>query len=68
MSAREDIMNRIKSALRDAPETPVVPRKYRRSSTMTDAQRLEQLVDRLAGSRLGQLGQEAGGQPSWPNC
>ncbi|MEO8220492.1 MAG: lactate utilization protein C [Specibacter sp.] len=47
MSAREDIMNRIKSALRDAPETPVVPRKYRRSSTMTDAQRLEQLVDRL---------------------
>lgn len=47
MSAREDIMNRIKSALRDAPETPVVPREYRRSSTMTDAQRLEQLVDRL---------------------
>ncbi|MHA7271665.1 LutC/YkgG family protein [Arthrobacter sp. HLT1-20] len=47
MSAREDIMNRIKSALRDAPEVPVVPREYRRSSTMTDAQRLEQLVDRL---------------------
>ncbi|POH73830.1 LutC/YkgG family protein [Arthrobacter glacialis] len=47
MSAREDIMNRIKSALRDAPETPVVPRAYRRSSTMSDAQRLEQLVDRL---------------------
>lgn len=47
MSAREDIMNRITSALRDAPETPVVPRAYRRSSTMTDAQRLEQLVDRL---------------------
>ncbi|MHA7304360.1 LutC/YkgG family protein [Arthrobacter sp. TMN-49] len=47
MSAREDIMNRIKSALRDAPEMPVVPREYRRSSEMTDAQRLEQLVDRL---------------------
>lgn len=47
MSAREDIMNRIKSALRDAPETPVVPREYRRSSDMTAAQRLEQLVDRL---------------------
>ncbi len=47
MSAREDIMNRIKSALRDAPETPVVPRGYRRSSDMTAEQRLEQLVDRL---------------------
>ena len=47
MSAREDIMNRIKSALRDAPETPVVPREYRRSSDMTAEQRLEQLVDRL---------------------
>lgn len=47
MSAREDILNRIKSALRDAPETPVVPREYRRSSDMTAAQRLEQLVDRL---------------------
>ncbi|MEV8145983.1 LUD domain-containing protein [Specibacter sp. NPDC078709] len=47
MSAREDIMNRIKSALRDAPVTPVVPRGYRRSSDMTAAQRLEQLVDRL---------------------
>ena len=47
MSAREDIMNRIKSALRDAPVTPVVPRIYRRSSDMTAAQRLEQLVDRL---------------------
>ncbi|MDJ0316630.1 MULTISPECIES: LutC/YkgG family protein [Arthrobacter] len=47
MSAREDIMNRIKSALRDAPKTPVVPREYRRSSEMTDAQRLDQLVERL---------------------
>lgn len=47
MSAREDIMNRIKSALRDAPVTPEVPRIYRRSSDMTAAQRLEQLVDRL---------------------
>ena len=47
MNAREDIMNRIKSALRDSPETPEVPREYRRSSEMTHAQRLEQLVDRL---------------------
>ena len=47
MNAREDIMNRIKSALLDSPETPEVPREYRRSSEMTHAQRLEQLVDRL---------------------
>jgi L-lactate dehydrogenase complex protein LldG len=47
MSAREDILDRIKSALRDAPATPVVPRNYRRSSNMTAQQRLEQLVDRL---------------------
>ncbi|WP_218713787.1 LUD domain-containing protein [Arthrobacter sp. BF1] len=47
MSAREDIMNRITSALRDQPVTPVVPREYRRASDMTAAQRLEQLVDRL---------------------
>lgn len=47
MSAREDIMNRIKSALSDAPEAPMVPRAYRRSSTMTAQQRLDQLVDRL---------------------
>lgn len=47
MSAREDIMSRIKSALSDAPEAPAVPRDYRRSSAMTAQQRLDQLVDRL---------------------
>ncbi|MET4003583.1 MULTISPECIES: LutC/YkgG family protein [Arthrobacter] len=47
MSAREEIMTRIKSALRDAPETPVVPREYRRASNMSAEQRLEQLVERL---------------------
>lgn len=47
MSAREDIMNRIASALRDAPATPEVPRGYRRTTSKTAQQRLEQLVDRL---------------------
>ncbi|MDQ0278310.1 L-lactate dehydrogenase complex protein LldG [Arthrobacter silviterrae] len=47
MSAREDIMNRIASALRDAPATPEVPRGYRRTTSKTPEQRLEQLVDRL---------------------
>ncbi|ALV47711.1 lactate utilization protein C [Arthrobacter alpinus] len=40
-------MNMIKSALRDAPGTPEVPRDYRRSSGMRAEQRLDQLVDRL---------------------
>jgi len=47
MSAREDIMNRIASALRDAPATAEVPRGYRRTTNKTAEQRLEQLVDRL---------------------
>ncbi|MGA7204731.1 MAG: LUD domain-containing protein [Specibacter sp.] len=47
MSARDDVLNRIKSALRDAPVAPEIPRNYRRHSAMTDGQRLEQLVDRL---------------------
>lgn len=47
MSARDDVMSRIKSALRDSPIAPEIPRNYSRTSTMNDEQRLEQLVDRL---------------------
>lgn len=47
MSAREEILGRIREALADAPEAPSIPRDYRRSSTMSDRQRLDQLVDRL---------------------
>lgn len=47
MSAREEILNRISSALRDAPVAPEIPREYRRVSAMTAEQRLAQLVDRL---------------------
>ena len=47
MSARDDILNRIGAALRDAPAVPDIPRNYRRVSAMTAEQRLEQLVDRL---------------------
>ena len=47
MSARTEIMNRITSALRDAPVAPVVPREYRRSSLLSTEQRVAQLVDRL---------------------
>ena len=64
MSAREEIMNRIKSALRDAPEIPVVPREYRRSSTMTAQQRLEQLVDRLVDYKANVFLTRAAGAPA----
>ncbi|MBP2412781.1 L-lactate dehydrogenase complex protein LldG [Arthrobacter stackebrandtii] len=64
MSAREDIMNRIKSALRDAPATPVVPREYRRSSDMTAEQRLEQLVDRLVDYKANVFLTPAGDAPA----
>ena len=47
MSARDDVLNRIKSALRDSPAAPEIPRNYRLMSAMTAGQRLEQLVDRL---------------------
>ena len=64
MSAREEIMNRIKSALRDAPEIPVVPREYRRNSTMTAEQRLEQLVDRLVDYKANVFLTPAAGAPA----
>ncbi|MEN3344588.1 MAG: hypothetical protein V7635_1164, partial [Arthrobacter sp.] len=32
MSARDDILGRIRSALRDGPEAPQIPRKYRATS------------------------------------
>ncbi|MGO4384462.1 LutC/YkgG family protein [Specibacter sp. RAF43] len=47
MSAREDVLSRIRSALRDSPAAPEIPRNYRRESSMTPEQRLEQLVERL---------------------
>ena len=47
MSARDDILARIRSALRDSPVAPDIPREYRRASTMTRDSRVELLVDRL---------------------
>ena len=64
MSAREEIMGRIKSALRDAPETPVVPREYRRSSNMSAEQRLEQLVERLEDYKANVFVTPAGKAPA----
>ncbi|WP_102158442.1 LutC/YkgG family protein [Zhihengliuella halotolerans] len=47
MSARDEIMSRIRTALSDAPAAPEVQRTYRRTSELTREQLIEQLVDRL---------------------
>lgn len=47
MSAREEILDRIRTALKDAPEVPVIPRGYRASSQLEEAELIELLVDRL---------------------
>lgn len=47
MSAKEEILSRITSALRDAPTPGPVPREYRTVSDMPEAELIELLVDRL---------------------
>lgn len=47
MSAREDILGRIRTALKDNPEAPQIPRLYRAKSELEPAALIELLVDRL---------------------
>ena len=47
MSAREDILGRIRTALKDNPEAPQIPRQYRSTSELDEAAQIELLVDRL---------------------
>lgn len=47
MSAREDILGRIRSALKDSPEAPQIPRQYRETSELDEVALIELLVDRL---------------------
>ncbi len=53
MSARDDILQRITSALRDAPAVPDIPRNYRQETNKTEQQRLDQLVERLLDYKAG---------------
>jgi L-lactate dehydrogenase complex protein LldG len=52
-SAREDIMERLRSALRDSPAVPEIPRTYREASGMSAEERIEMLVDRLVDYKAG---------------
>ncbi|MET3720761.1 MULTISPECIES: lactate utilization protein C [unclassified Arthrobacter] len=47
MSAREEILERIRTALKDNPQAPVIPREYRAASQLDEAELIELLVDRL---------------------
>jgi L-lactate dehydrogenase complex protein LldG len=47
MSAKEEILSRIASALRDAPTPEPIPREYRTTSDMPEAELVTLLVDRL---------------------
>ena len=47
MSAKSDILSRLRSALADNPQAPAVPREYRRVSTLAANETLDMLIDRL---------------------
>lgn len=53
MSARADILERLRSALRDSPAVPEIPRTYRSESGMSAEARIEMLVDRLVDYKAG---------------
>ncbi len=53
MSAKIEILGRIRSALADAPAAEDIPREYRTSSQMSEAELIEMLVDRLIDYKAG---------------
>ncbi|KAD3515097.1 lactate utilization protein C [Arthrobacter yangruifuii] len=53
MSARTDILERLRSALHDAPEAPKIPRNYRHTSDLTGEELIELLSDRLLDYKAG---------------
>ncbi len=53
MSAKEEILGRIRSALSDAPVAEQTPREYRKSSEMSEEELIEMLVDRLVDYKAG---------------
>ncbi|MFF2676734.1 lactate utilization protein C [Arthrobacter koreensis] len=53
MSAREEILERLRGALKDAPAVPEVPRTYRTAVDAPEAERIRVLVDRLEDYKAG---------------
>ncbi len=63
MNARAEILDRIRSALRDAPAVPEVPRDYRRTSTLGEEELIELLTDRLLDYKANVCVEEAAAVP-----
>ena len=63
MNAREEILDRIRSALRDAPAVAEVPREYRRASELGEDALIELLTDRLLDYKANVFVEEAAGVP-----
>ena len=53
MNARTEIMDRLRSALHDAPAAPEVPRNYRHESGLARDELIEMLSDRLLDYKAG---------------
>ncbi|MGX1591651.1 LutC/YkgG family protein [Glutamicibacter sp. NPDC055491] len=53
MSAKDEILGRIRSALADATVAQEVPREYRKTSDMGEAELIDLLVDRLVDYKAG---------------
>ncbi|MFC7861438.1 lactate utilization protein C [Arthrobacter koreensis] len=53
MSAREEILERLRGALKDAPAVPEVPRTYRTAVDAPKAERIRVLVDQLEDYKAG---------------
>lgn len=53
MSAKDEILGRIRTALADAPRVEAVPRDYRTTSSLSEEELIELLVDRLVDYKAG---------------
>jgi L-lactate dehydrogenase complex protein LldG len=63
VNAREEILGRLRSALRDTPAVPEVPRDYRRASGLGEEQLIELLTDRLVDYKANVFVEEAAAVP-----
>jgi L-lactate dehydrogenase complex protein LldG len=63
VNARAEILDRIRSALRDAPAVPEVPRDYRRSSELGEEELIELLTDRLLDYKANVFVEDAAAVP-----
>jgi L-lactate dehydrogenase complex protein LldG len=64
MSAREDILGRIRAALKDSPEVPDIPREYRAESGLDQDALVHLLVDRLVDYKAQVSVVDAAGVPA----